>query len=78
MRQSPVNAYKAIGILDKERMERGLFFHSWYRYLNTTLRSNNITGGKLRAMVGHSGSQMTGHYMHFKTSDYEDIQKVQA
>ncbi|MBN2049286.1 MAG: tyrosine-type recombinase/integrase [Spirochaetales bacterium] len=78
MRRSLVRAYEHIGIRDKVRIDRGLCFHSWRHYLNTTLRSNNITDGKLRAMVRHSGSQMTEHYTHFKASDYEDIKKVQA
>jgi len=70
-------AMKNIGIDDEERRKRNICFHSWRHYLNTTMRSNNIMDGKLRAMVGHSSQEMTDHYTHFNKDDYKDIQKVQ-
>jgi len=77
MRRAFFRALKKIGITDQQRRERNICFHSWRHYLNTTLRSNNITDGKLRALVGHSSSKMTEHYTHFETEDFKDIQKVQ-
>ena len=77
LRRSLFKAFKAIGIEDKQRKERNICFHSWRHYLNTTLRSNNITDGKLRALVGHASSKMTEHYTHFDTDDFKDIQDIQ-
>lgn len=77
MRRSLFNALKNMKIDDNERRERNICFHSWRHYLNTTMRSNNILDGKLRAMVGHSSSKMTEHYTHFSTDDFSDIQEVQ-
>ncbi|MBI9103739.1 MAG: tyrosine-type recombinase/integrase [Spirochaetales bacterium] len=77
LRNALQHAMREIGITDEERKERRITFHSWRHYLNTTLRSNNITDAKLRAMVGHANSQMTDHYTHFNPDDYKDIQKVQ-
>ena len=70
LRRSLFKAFKAIGIDDEQRRDRNLCFHSWRHYLNTTLRSNNITDGKLRALVGHASSKMTEHYTHFNTDDF--------
>jgi len=72
-----VKALEKIGIDDDKRKERNICFHSWRHYFNTTMRSNNIMDGKLRAMVGHSSPNMTEHYTHFSTEDFKDIQKVQ-
>ena len=77
MRRSLFKALKVIGISDEQRRERNLSFHSWRHYLNTTLRSNNITDVKLRALVGHATSKMTDHYTHFDIDDFKDIQEVQ-
>ena len=77
MRRSLFRALKKIKIDDEQRRERNICFHSWRHYLNTTLRSNNITDGKLRALVGHSSSKMTEHYTHFSTDDFEDIKEIQ-
>lgn len=78
VRRSLEKAYEKIGITREEQKERSLCFHSWRHYLNTTLRSHNITDGKLQTMVGHSGQGMTNHYTHFTAGDFEDIQKVQT
>ncbi len=78
MRRALHNALKKIGIDEEERRTRRVSFHSWRHYLNTTMRSNNIADGKLRAMVGHSSEQMTEHYTHFNPDDFKDIQKIQA
>jgi integrase len=59
MRKDFFKALSNIGIKEKQRRERNICFHSWRHYLNTTMRSNNIMDGKLRAMVGHSSSKMT-------------------
>ncbi len=77
MRRALFKALGNIGIDDEQRRERNICFHSWRHYLNTTLRSNNITDGKLRALVGHSSSRMTEHYTHFDTEDFKDIQEIQ-
>jgi integrase len=77
IRNSLNKALKQIGIGDEERNGRRISFHSWRHYFNTTMRSNNIMDGKLRAMVGHSSAEMTEHYTHFNASDFKDIQKVQ-
>ena len=77
LRMSLNKALKKIGIDDDERKRRRISFHSWRHYFNTTMRSNNITDGKLRSMVGHATAQMTEHYTHFGKEDYKDIQEVQ-
>ncbi|MBI9105046.1 MAG: tyrosine-type recombinase/integrase [Spirochaetales bacterium] len=71
------NTLVATGVTEEERKTRRVSFHSWRHYLNTTLRSNNITDVKLRAMIGHAGPRMTEHYTHFNLDDFKDIQKVQ-
>jgi integrase len=78
LRDSLYSALRNIGIDEEKRKERKLCFHSWRHYLNTTLRSNNISDGKLRALIGHTSSAMTEHYTHFNTEDFKDIQKVQS
>lgn len=71
------SALGEIEIDEQQRSERKLCFHSWRHYLNTMMRSNNISDGKLRAMVGHSSAAMTEHYTHFKSDDFKDIKDVQ-
>ena len=45
--------------------------------LEHNTRSNNITNGKLRALVDHASSRMIEHYTHFDTENFKDIQEIQ-
>ena len=67
-----------IGITEEERTRRYLCFHGWRHFFNTTMRTNNISDGKLQKMTGHKSLEMTDRYTHFKADDFQDVKKIQA
>jgi integrase len=71
------NAFKAIGIDEKERQRRLLTFHSWRHFFNTMLVMADISGSKLRSVTGHSSEEMTDYYTHFDTKKFTEIITVQ-
>ena len=82
VRYSSVNrsflaAIKKIGISEDERKRRGLTFHSWRHFFNTSLRLANVADSKVRFVIGHSGESMTEHYTHFDARQFDDIREVQ-
>jgi integrase len=70
-------AMERIGINEKERERRGLTFHSWRHFFNTTLLMENITDSKVMALTGHVTKKMKKRYTHFKTEEFEEVKKVQ-
>lgn len=73
-----VRAIKRIGISKEDKRERNLCFHGWRHFFNTTMRTNDISDGKLKKLTGHKTQAMTEHYTHFKAGDFQDVKKVQA
>ncbi|MDA3938272.1 MAG: site-specific integrase [Spirochaetia bacterium] len=71
-------AMVGIGINEDERTKRYICFHSWRHFFNTTMRTNNISDGKLQKLTGHKSQAMTEHYTHFKADDFQDVKKIQA
>ncbi|MDA3939073.1 MAG: tyrosine-type recombinase/integrase [Spirochaetia bacterium] len=71
-------ALTQIGIEKEEQTRRYLCFHGWRHFFNTTMRTNNISDGKLQKLTGHKSMAMTERYTHFKIDDFQDVQKIQA
>lgn len=56
---------KALGMKEKERMERDITFHSFRHYFVTWMRgSGKVSEGLLREVVGHRDSKTTDLYTH--------------
>ena len=71
------NAMTEIGISKDDQVKRNLSFHGWRHFFNTTMRTNDISDGKLKKLTGHRSQAMTEHYTHFKVGDFQDVQKIQ-
>ncbi len=71
-------ALAEIGIDETERRRRNLSFHSWRHWLNSQLIEAHVAPEKIRAVTGHSSSEMTMHYYHAQTSEMTDVRAVQA
>lgn len=56
-------AQEAIGITEKQRLERNLDFHSLRHTFNTNLRGR-VSEKALRAVVGHESVEMSDRYTH--------------
>jgi integrase len=72
--------YKAleyIGIDAAERHRRGLTFHSWRHFFNTTLRMANVPDCKVQAVTGHDTKAMTDWYTHFNNTELVEVLNVQ-
>jgi integrase len=67
----------AIGIDEKERIRRGLTFHSWRHFFNTTLIMANVPDRKVQSVTGHSGGRMTKRYQHLKNEELNEVKEVQ-
>ena len=61
-------AQEAIGITEKQRLERNLDFHSLRHTFNTNLRGR-ISEKSLRAVVGHESVEMSDLYTHATEED---------
>jgi integrase len=72
-----LSALKAIGIDKKEMTRRGLTFHKWRHFFNTTLRMGNVADSKVRELTGHKTAGMTEHYTHFDPREFGDVKKIQ-
>jgi integrase len=70
-------AFERIGISDDERRRRGITFHSWRHFFNTTLRMANISDSKVQSVTGHSTQAMTEWYTHFNTAELSEVRQVQ-
>jgi integrase len=68
----------AIGIGEAERRRRNLSFHSWRHWLNSQLIEAHVAPEKIRAVTGHSSSEMTMLYYHAQTSEMADVRAVQT
>lgn len=54
-----------------------LSFHSFRHTFNTRLLANNVSGEKIRAVIGHEDESMTEHYAHLESSDFEQVSLIQ-
>jgi integrase len=69
-------AFAKIGILDAERAQRNINFHSWRHFFNTALRGR-VPDAKLQALTGHRTLEMTENYTHFRPEDFKDVLAIQ-
>lgn len=53
-----------IGIKDDERKVRGLCFHSWRHFYNSTLINGRVPLLKVQSVVGHTSVKMSENYFH--------------
>jgi integrase len=72
-----IKALDILGIDEAERKRRGLTFHSWRHFFNTSLLLADISDVKVQAMTGHSSLKMTKRYTHIKSSDLNEITAIQ-
>ena len=70
-------AISTIGVSKEDQKKRNLCFHGWRHFFNTTMRTNDISDGKLKKLTGHKTQAMTEHYTHFKVDDFQDVKKIQ-
>ena len=70
-------AFDKIGIGMEERKERGLAFHHWRHFLNTTLLMANVSTLKVQKVTGHKTLAMTRHYAHFDSREFVEVLDVQ-
>jgi integrase len=68
-------ALRTIGV--KDFAERGIKFHSWRNWLNTTLRVEGIPDALIRRVVGHETPAMTERYSAYNPEDFEAVAAVQ-
>jgi len=52
------NAALNVFVGEEAKEARGLSFHSWRKFYNTYLRSQNITDAKIKAVMGHTIKQI--------------------
>jgi integrase len=80
----PWKTHKVTGPLDgfippAMKRGRGLCFHSWRKFFNTWLLQENVTGEKIRAVMGHSsGPGMTEQvYAAWRPEIYPEVYAAQ-
>jgi integrase len=66
-----------IGIDNLERIRRGITFHGWRHFFNTTLVMANVTDRKVQSVTGHSSGKMTTKYQHLINSELTEVIDVQ-
>jgi integrase len=70
-------ALAELGSPREEQTRRGLNFHKWRHFYNTTLRMGNVADSKVRELTGHKSEIMTEHYTHFDPRRFDDVKKIQ-
>lgn len=70
-----VTALKRIGIDNETRKARGITFHSWRHFYNSTMINSGIPIQKVQSQTGHSTDAMSSHYYH--ATEFEDVIAVQ-
>jgi len=71
-------ALRLIGILEVERKQRCITFHSHRHFLNTLLLSKGVPEAKVREITGHRSLKMSQHYTHFRAADFEEVVNIQS
>lgn len=69
-------ALEEIGIDERQRVLRGITFHSLRHWFNSRMRSL-IPDSKLRLLTGHATEAMTDHYDHLTESDVANVLQAQ-
>lgn len=64
--------------LEIDYKTENLSFHSFRHFFNTRLVAGNISGEKIRAVIGHESEAMTEHYAHLSDKDLQEIKNLQA
>jgi integrase len=75
--QSLCKALAAINIDRAEQMKRGLTFHAWRHFFNTTLRMANVTDSKVNSVTGHLTDDMNDWYTQYNNLELEEVYLVQ-
>jgi integrase len=70
-------ALSGIGINPDEQKRRGLSFHSWRHFFNTSLLLANVPVPKVQKLTDHCSVALTEAYTHIKRSELDDITPVQ-
>ena len=70
-------ALEMAGISNAEQKERGLSFHSWRHFFNTTMLLEDIPRVMVEALTGLSSAALTRRYTKIKRSHLRDITGVQ-
>jgi integrase len=71
------NALTTLGISREEQKRRGLTFHSWRHFCNTSLLLANVPLVKVQKIIGHLSNKTTKRYTQIKGSDLDDVATVQ-
>ena len=71
------NALSILGIDKEEQKRRGLTFHSWRHYCNTSLLLAGVPLVKVQEIIGHVSNKTTKRYTQIKGSDLNDVTTVQ-
>jgi integrase len=74
---SLASALSEIKISSAEQKRRGLTFHAWRHFFNTTLRMANVSDSKVKSVTGHLTDGMTEHYTHYNNLEFIEVQEVQ-
>jgi integrase len=77
VRDITYKVFSYIGITEKDRIRRGLTFHGWRHFFNTTLIMANVSDRKVQAVTGHADAKMTTHYQHLKNEELGEVKDVQ-
>jgi integrase len=71
------NALEMIGIDRAEQKRRGLSFHSWRHFANTSMRLADVSIVKIQEAIGHLTMDMTDNYTQISNNDLDEIATVQ-
>lgn len=52
-------------------------FHSFRAFVNTRLSEANINETIIQSVIGHSGAEMTKHYLHIEAGEFENVRNAQ-
>jgi integrase len=70
-------ALTKLGVCKEEQKRRGLSFHSWRHFLNTSLLLAKIPKPKVREVTGHLSDKETDRYTQLSESDMNEITVIQ-
>lgn len=80
--KTPVSEWMILNALKNRMQEVGidnpnLSFHSFRHFVNTRMIAADISGEKIRAIIGHESKKMTEHYAHLNERDLEAFRLLQ-
>jgi integrase len=70
-------ALTALGISREEQIKRGLTFHLWRHFCNTSLLLAAVPLVKVQEIIGHLSTKTTERYTQIKGSDLDDVTTAQ-